>query len=187
MGSNSPPIGTSDRAALLTTTRSYGKSVPGFHCPPTSTVFATLGNGSPVHSMCPTIVSRLVAWIAATIASGLTSSVRWSTSAATSNSACANPIGCVHWFPVDSVYAAPRSAADSSVRDDENGWVGVHQTSVDKPSPSGPSASTDDGNRSAFPTDAAFGTNPCWFACVQKFVKSGGIGTPVRISAPASV
>ncbi len=67
--------------------------------------------------------------------------------------------------------------------DELNGCVGPHQYSVDIPSPMSPSASTEEGNSSALPTDAIFGTNPCWFACFQKFVKSGGIGTPVRIWA----
>ena len=66
--------------------------------------------------------------------------------------------------------------------DDLNGWRGVHQTSVDMPSPRSPRASTERGNRSALPTVAIFGLKPCWAACFQNVVQSGGMGTPVTIS-----
>jgi hypothetical protein len=64
-----------------------------------------------------------------------------------------------------------------------NGWFGVHHTSDDRLLPSLPSASTEDGNRIALPTDAAFGLKPCCSDCFQKVVKSGGSTTPVMISA----
>jgi hypothetical protein len=50
------------------------------------------------------------------------------------------------------------------------------------PSPSGPSASTERGNKSALPTVAIFGRKPCCAACFQNVVQSGGSGTPVTIS-----
>ena len=34
----------------------------------------------------------------------------------------------------------------------------------------------------ALPMVTTFGWNPCWRACFQKFMKSGGIGTPQTIS-----
>ena len=40
---------------------------------------------------------------------------------------------------------------------------------------------------SALPTEAIFGLKPCCSACSQKVVKSGGIGTPVTISALAAL
>ena len=67
--------------------------------------------------------------------------------------------------------------------DDLNGWFGVHHTSDDRLLPSGPSASTEDGKRRAFATVTAFGLKPCWLACVQNVVKSGGMTTPVTMSA----
>jgi len=37
------------------------------------------------------------------------------------------------------------------------------------------------------PTEAILGRNPCWEACFQKVVQSGGMGTPVTISASAAL
>ena len=45
------------------------------------------------------------------------------------------------------------------------------------------SASSATGNNSALPTEAIFGLKPFWLAWFQKVVKSGGITTPVTISA----
>ena len=70
----------------------------------------------------------------------------------------------------------------SPVKDELNGWLGVHQTSDDRLWPALPSASTDCGNRSALPIEAIFGVKPCCLAWFQKVVKSGGITTPVMIS-----
>ena len=47
------------------------------------------------------------------------------------------------------------------------------------------SDSTTTGNSSALPTDITFGLKPCWAAWVQKVLMSGGITTPVTISALA--
>ena len=69
--------------------------------------------------------------------------------------------------------------------DDLNGWFGVHHTSDDRLWPSRASASTEDGNRIALPTEAALGLKPCCSACFQKVVKSGGSTTPVMIWALA--
>ena len=41
----------------------------------------------------------------------------------------------------------------------------------------------EDGKSSALPIVAIFGLKPCCFACFQKVVKSGGSGTPMRISS----
>ena len=69
--------------------------------------------------------------------------------------------------------------------EEAKGCEGDHHTSVERLWPPSPRAPTACGNRSALPTLAALGANPCCLACVQKVVKSGGIGTPVTISAPA--
>jgi hypothetical protein len=73
------------------------------------------------------------------------------------------------------------------VSEDLNGCWGLHQTSVDMPSPMSPRASTDAGNSRALPTEAILGWKPCWEACFQKVVQSGGMGTPVTISALAAL
>src|SRR2546426_11521867 len=86
---------------------------------------------------------------------------RASALAAISKAACANPIGCVHCLCVEDSYAAASAAADCPVSDDLYGWNGLHQSSVDIPAPFFPSASTDDGKRSALPTEAIRGRKPC--------------------------
>ena len=48
-----------------------------------------------------------------------------------------------------------------------------------------PSASTATGNSNALPTEAILGLKPCCKAWFQKVVKSGGIITPVTMSALA--
>jgi hypothetical protein len=68
------------------------------------------------------------------------------------------------------------------VIEDWNGCDGDHQTSDGRLWPASHSASTDCGKRIAFPMEAALGVKPCCLACVQKVVKSGGIGTPVTTS-----
>src|SRR3972149_1630148 len=91
-------------------------------------------------------------------------------------------VGCPHCFLVSLVYSAAKEPAVAPVREDLNGCFGLHQTSVDMPSPRSPSASTDRGKRSALPIEATFGLKPCCAACFQNVVQSGGIGTPVTIS-----
>ncbi|MNR29759.1 hypothetical protein D3C85_1471660 [compost metagenome] len=66
-----------------------------------------------------------------------------------------------------------------------NGWLGLHQISVERLWPALPRASTAEGKSSALPTDMALGWKPCWRAWVQKVVRSGGMTTPVTISASA--
>src|SRR6266404_1882463 len=92
------------------------------------------------------------------------------------------PSGCVHSFFVSRVYSDEKAAAVAPVRDGLNGCCGDHQTSVAIPSPRAPSASTERGKRSALPTVATLGRNPCWAACFQNVVQSGGMGTPVTMS-----
>src|SRR5258708_2145904 len=92
------------------------------------------------------------------------------------------PSGWVHSFFVSRVYSDAKTAAVAPVRDDLKGCCGDHHTSVDIPSPSLPSASTERGKSSAFPMVATLGRNPCCEACFQKVVQSGGMGTPVTIS-----
>src|SRR5215510_2007171 len=92
------------------------------------------------------------------------------------------PSGCVHCFLVSFVYCAARSAAEAPVSDDLKGCRGDHQISVDMPSPRSPRASTERGKSNALPIDATFGRKPCWAACFQNVVQSGGMGTPVTIS-----
>src|SRR5439155_26377941 len=88
-----------------------------------------------------------------------------------------------HCLWVERSYAAASAAADWPVSDERYGWNGLHQSSVDMPAPFAPSASTEAGKSRALPTDAIFSRKPCCSACVQKVVKSGGIGTPVMICA----
>ena len=91
-------------------------------------------------------------------------------------------MGWVHCLLVWVWYSSATWVALAPVSDDLNGCWGLHQTSVDMPSPMSPRASTDAGNSRALPTEAILGWKPCWEACFQKVVQSGGIGTPVTIS-----
>ncbi len=50
-----------------------------------------------------------------------------------------------------------------------------------------PIASSSAGKSSALPTVAASGLKPCWYDCFQKFTKSGGMKTPLRMSQPAAL
>ena len=68
-----------------------------------------------------------------------------------------------------------------------NGWFGDHQISEVRPLPRAPSALTAEGNSSALPMVTIFGLKPCCAACDQNVAKSGGIITPVTISAPADL
>src|SRR5258705_10852900 len=121
------------------------------------------------------------------IAFGWSVLVRLSTSIATSNSACWNPIGCVHGRLVALTYASVNSRALWPVRPDLNGWLGDHQISVVRPLPRAPSELITDGNNSALPMVTIFGRNPCCAACDQNVAKSGGIILPVTISAPTAL
>ena len=67
------------------------------------------------------------------------------------------------------------------------GCDGLHHTSLDRLLPRSPTASMLLGNSRALPTVAILGRKSCWPAWFQNVVKSGGIGTPMRISAPASL
>jgi hypothetical protein len=60
----------------------------------------------------------------------------------------------------------------------ENGWLGLHQTSVVSPTAESPMASTADGKRMALAIEATFGLKPCCWACFQNVAKSGGMSTP---------
>ena len=59
---------------------------------------------------------------------------------------------------------------------------GPHQESVATLLTSGPSASVSAGNSSTLATVASFGLKPCWSACFQNVLKSGGSGTLVKNS-----
>ena len=50
-----------------------------------------------------------------------------------------------------------------------------------------PSASRADGKSRALPTVAAMGLKPCWYDCFQKLVKSGGMNTPLTMSAAGAL
>ena len=183
-------MGISGWSLLDTITSLNGYRSPSLlrHWPPTSGVLATLGTGPPLQEILPTTVSRLTPLMAlarACLSSTLLFALR--AAAATSNRACTKPIGWVHCLPVAASYWPATWAALSPVSDDLKGWAGLHQTSVDMPSPMSPRASTEAGNSSALPTEAILGWNPCWEACFQKVVQSGGMGTPVTISASAAL
>src|SRR4030042_43195 len=47
-------------------------------------------------------------------------------------------------------------------------------------------ALTPEGNKAALPTEAIFGTNPCWCICLNAEEKSGGAIEPVTISTSPS-
>ena len=68
------------------------------------------------------------------------------------------------------------------VSEDLNGTVGVHQASVTRFLPSGPSALTTLGNSSALAMAAIRGLKPFWLHCFQNVRKSGGSGQPKTIS-----
>src|SRR5262249_34309938 len=157
-GRSLPLTGMLGALLLLTIVMSNGKLLPLPHCPPTSGVLATFGTGPLPYATGPTIVLRFAALMATTIA--LLSSMllaRLHESSPISNKAWMKPRGCVHSFFVSRVYSAANAAAVAPVRDDLNGCCGDHQTSVDIPSPSGPSASTERGKRRALPTVATLG------------------------------
>ena len=151
-------------------------------------VLAKSGTPSPFQATLPTIVSRSVAAMAAAMASAsVTSETRPMTFEATSNSEWTKPMGWVQGRLVLAVKSAARSAADWPVSEDWNGWVLDHQTSDERLWPASPSASTDCGKRMALATVRIFGLKPCCSAWLRKVVKSGGMTTPVTISAFAAL
>src|ERR1022692_3662898 len=83
---------------------------------------------------------------------------------------------CTHCWPVDEVYAAASALADWPVSEDLYGMYGPHHESVATLLTSGPSATVSAGKSSTFATVASFGLKPCWDACFQKALKSGGSG-----------
>src|SRR5918994_5850223 len=137
MGSRLPALGISGWSLLDTITSSNGYLPSRLrHCPPTRGVLATLGTGPPLQETLPTTVSRLTALMAlarACLSSTLPEALR--AAAATSNRACTKPIGWVHCLLVAVWDSSATWAAVAPVSDDLKGWAGLHQTSVDMPSP----------------------------------------------------
>ena len=106
----------------------------------------------------------------------------------TSNSAWTKPTNCVHCLPVAVlVLVGQRLARTRRSASCVNGWVGVHQISLARPSPMSPSASTADENSTALAIVTSLGLKSCCLACVQNVAKSGGIGMPTTISTPSSL
>ena len=73
------------------------------------------------------------------------------------------------------------------VRPDLNGWFGVHQISLVRPSALSPIDSGTCGKSNALPIVTIFGLKPCCAACPQNVTKSGGIMLPVTISQLAAL
>ena len=90
-------------AVELVVITSSGPFGPAFHCPATSGVLVTFLTGPLPQATGPTIVCALVATIESRIGFASRLFARFSTSIATSNSACLNPIGCVHGRFVEAV------------------------------------------------------------------------------------
>ena len=74
--------------------------------------------------------------------------------------------------------------AVSPVSEDLYGMYGPHQESVAMLLTRSPSASVSAGNSSTLATVASFGLKPCWAACFQNVLKSGGSGALVKNSRP---
>lgn len=72
---------------------------------------------------------------------------RFNTSSATSKSAWLYPSGCVHCFLVSPSHRSAISRLVEPSIVDLNGNAGVHHTSEDMPSPSGPIACTPEGHK----------------------------------------
>src|SRR3954469_14464660 len=134
--------------------------------------------------MGPTMVSRDVAAAASAMACLSVLPARETTSKHTSKRAWTKPTNCVHCLPVDASYASDSCFDVSPVSELLKGWLGVHHTSLAKPSPVSPRASTADENNTALAIVTSFGLKPCCLACVQNVAKSGGIGIPHTISTP---
>jgi hypothetical protein len=62
---------------------------------------------------------------------------------------------------------------------------GPHQQSVAMLLTRSPSASVSAGKSRTFATVASFGLNPCWAACFQNVLNSGGSGALMKIWASA--
>src|SRR5438445_8109118 len=121
---------------------SYLYFVPLPHWPSTSGVLLTFLNGPcPPHFTGPTTVASEVAATASRTSDAFSDLARDRASAATSNRACAKPIGCVHCFFAPASYASASDLALCLVRLDVKGCEGLHHTSVERPSPRSPSAS----------------------------------------------
>ena len=91
------------------------------------------------------------------------------------------PIDWTHCLPVCAWKLSTRSLADSwGSSEDLAGRYGPHHESVAMLLTSGPSAIVSAGNSSTLPTVASFGFQPCWLACRQKILKSGGSGQLLR-------
>src|SRR5215472_610497 len=93
-------------------------------------------------------------------------------------------MGCVHCLFVVDSHSAASSAADCPVRDDLYGNFGVHHTSVDIPSPRGPSAATALAKRNAAVMEQTSGLYPAWAAWFQKVAQCVGSASPETIWAP---
>src|SRR6266853_2808404 len=83
---------------------------------------------------------------------------------------------CTHYLPVAAWYPAASALADCPSSDEVYGMYGPHHESVATLLTSGPSAAVSAGNSSTLATVASFGLKPCWAACFQKALKSGGSG-----------
>src|SRR5262244_3616442 len=132
----------------------------------------------------PTIVSTdrfAIACLTASLSFG--SAALPSAANATSQIACEYPIGCVHCLPVEFSQSVAISRAVWPVIDDLYGNFGVHQTSVDIPSPRGPSAVTVLAKRNAAATVQTWGLYPAWAAWFQKVAQWLGSTRPETISA----
>src|ERR1700694_322401 len=116
-------------------------------------VTATFLIGVSLNFTGPTMVStdRLpIACRTASLSLGSAALVRAAT--ATSQMAWAYPMGCVHCLPVEFSQSVASSRAVCPVSDDLYGYLGVHHTSVDIPSPRGPSEVMALANRKAAAT-----------------------------------
>src|SRR6266568_5150124 len=89
---------------------------------------------------------------------------------------------CTHWFPVAAWYPVASALADCPSSDEVYGMYGPHHESVATLLTSGPSATVSAGNSSTLATVASFGLKPCWEACFQKALKSGGSGALLNTS-----
>src|SRR5215471_5206646 len=93
------------------------------------------------------------------------------------------PSACVHCLPVSLVKPSASCLAVMPVSADLYGNAGLHQQSVATLLTSEPSASASLGNSSTLATVASLGRYPCWAACFQNVLKSGGSGVVVNSSA----
>ncbi len=117
-----------------------------------------------------------------TLSASVGSFARFMTSTASSNNACAKPIGCVHGRFVASGKAAPTSAELCPVKDDLNGWLGVHQTSEEQIAPGFAKRFDRLRKQQRLADGGDLRRETLLLAWFQKVVKSGGMTTPVMIS-----